>query len=352
LRGCNASDTVKVYTNTLKNYLQHLRFDSPELLLKGTKELLENQIIDYIQSQKERGLSSDLIRMRLSAIKLFYEMNRVELSWKYIRRTVGTTKKRKDRTYTLDEIRAILNVADLRTKAIVLLLASTGMRIGALPGLSYKHLIPLDKYGIYKIIVYEGYKEEYHTYCTPECRKALSDYFQYRERCGERLTDETPVIREAFDRNDHFHAAKARRLGKGGIELALTNAVVKAGIRTITRLLEGQKSASVRHPVKLAHGFRKFYDTQMTNAGINLLWVEMLEGHDTKLKESYFRPSESDLLEGNDKMSGYVAAINALTINEENKLRVQLKKTEGERDKYKDIVERRLEDLEKFVHKA
>lgn len=37
--------------------------------------------------------------------------------------------------------------------------------------------------------------------------------------------------------------------------------------------------------------------------------------------ESYVRPSESDLLEGNDKMIGFAGIIDALTINEENKLR-------------------------------
>jgi hypothetical protein len=37
--------------------------------------------------------------------------------------------------------------------------------------------------------------------------------------------------------------------------------------------------------------------------------------------ESYVRPSASDLLEGNDKMIGYAGIIDALTINEENKLR-------------------------------
>lgn len=41
--------------------------------------------------------------------------------------------------------------------------------------------------------------------------------------------------------------------------------------------------------------------------------------------ESYVRPSESDLLEGNDKMIGYAGIIDALTINEENKLRRKVK---------------------------
>jgi len=46
------------------------------------------------------------------------------------------------------------------------------------------------------------------------------------------------------------------------------------------------------------HGFRKFYDTTLTNAGIHPLYIELL-GHTVKgVKDSYFKPSENDLLEG------------------------------------------------------
>lgn len=43
-----------------------------------------------------------------------------------------------------------------------------------------------------------------------------------------------------------------------------------------------------------------------------------------KLKGNYFKPTDEELLEGNDKMRGYVASIHSLTINEENRLKKQL----------------------------
>lgn len=78
-----------------------------------------------------------------------------------------------------------------------------------------------------------------------------------------------------------------------------------------------------RHPVKQTHGFRKFWETVAINAGMAPLYAEILIGHISGglALESYLRPSESDLLEGNDKMVGYAGIIDALTINEENKLR-------------------------------
>ena len=46
----------------------------------------------------------------------------------------------KDRVYATEEIQQLLVKADERTRVVVLLLASTGMRIGAIPGLKLEHL--------------------------------------------------------------------------------------------------------------------------------------------------------------------------------------------------------------------
>lgn len=51
----------------------------------------------------------------------------------------------------------------------------------------------------------------------------------------------------------------------------------------------------------------------------------MLDGHKIRLglKAHYFKPTPRDLLEGNDQLKGYVAAIDALTIYNENKLPIE-----------------------------
>lgn len=46
----------------------------------------------------------------------------------------------KDRAYTHEEIGKMLEIADERMRAVILLLASTGMRIGAIPTLKLKNL--------------------------------------------------------------------------------------------------------------------------------------------------------------------------------------------------------------------
>lgn len=79
----------------------------------------------------------------------------------------------------------MLEKADQRARVAILLMCSSGIRVGAIPSLKLKNLEKIEKYNIYKIIVYENEDEEYVTYCTPECRMAIDSYLEYRQRHGE-----------------------------------------------------------------------------------------------------------------------------------------------------------------------
>ena len=54
--------------------------------------------------------------------------------------------------------------------------------------------------------------------------------------------------------------------------------------------------------------------------------LNLLLGHNLGLKSVYSKPTPTQLLEGNgDKVLGYIHGIDALTINEENRLMVKVK---------------------------
>ena len=102
---------------------------------------IENMLIDYITKMKSEGLSTSYINVTLAAIKHLCVMNDIVINARKINKFVGEpTRLQEDRPYTHEEINQLLNVCDLRMKALVLLLASTGMRIGALPTLKVKDL--------------------------------------------------------------------------------------------------------------------------------------------------------------------------------------------------------------------
>jgi site-specific recombinase XerD len=89
LRGITTNTTRKTYVDGLAHFIQYLKAENPDKLLEGSATLLEEQILSYIAEQKSKGLSSSFIKTRLATIKLFYEMNRMPLSWTLIRRTIG-----------------------------------------------------------------------------------------------------------------------------------------------------------------------------------------------------------------------------------------------------------------------
>ena len=94
------------------------------------------------------------------------------------------------------------------------------------------------------------------------------------------------------------------------------------------------------------HGFRKFFKTTTINSGMNPLYSEYLMGHKSGLTKSYFKPSDMELLEGNDKVLGYMAAINDLTINGEHRLGKRVTELQSKNDQIMELEQQHKRDLE------
>jgi integrase len=109
---------------------------------------------------------------------------------------------RQDRAYTTEEILRLLEFCDERQRAIVLLMASTGVRLGSLPLLHLRHLSLMTDYDLYQVTICANTTDEYYTFTTPEAKRSIDAYLQFRERCGEKLTKDSPLFRQQFDRND------------------------------------------------------------------------------------------------------------------------------------------------------
>ena len=93
----------------------------------------QKQIIKYIMSLRERGVSTTSINTMKYAIYHFYQMNDVILNTKKINMFIGErTLKTIDRAYTDDEIKKILDISDTRMKSVIGLMFSAGLRIGAI----------------------------------------------------------------------------------------------------------------------------------------------------------------------------------------------------------------------------
>lgn len=314
-----------------------------EQLLQGDPRLIQAQLIDYIiHLREERKVVAATINTTMASIKKFYDTNDIELKWKKIKSYVGKGKNkrnRRDRPYTHLEIAKMLEKADQRGKVAILLMCSAGLRVGALPTLKIRNLERIDRYQLYKITVYENEDEEYFTYCTPECTSVIDSYLEYRQRHGEHpLKEDSPLIREEFDINDEIKAANPKGLGIEAFRRMVKGIGFRSGVIEKRAIPTGEPVQ--RRPVKETHGYRKFFQTMAITSGMSPLYAEMLMGHSSGgglALESYVRPTDNDLLEGNDKMIGYVGVIDVLTINEEHKLRREVETLRVEKNSWEEL---------------
>ena len=168
--------------------MRYHHFDKVEDLLTKQKEqsprLIEADIIQYIVWLKQdQQLSSISVELYLSSIMRFFSMNDIVLNRKKIGMYIGEyIRTQKDRAYSTEEIHKLLDFSDGKSKALILLLASAGLRIGAVADLQLRHLKKIPEYSLYQITIYEGTKEEYFTFTTPEAAGAIDVYLDYRTR--------------------------------------------------------------------------------------------------------------------------------------------------------------------------
>ena len=281
INSIKAEATKKIYERDIKLYMKFCDVTRLSDLLVIIEP--QKQIIRYLTSLRERGLAYNSLSNMLNAIYHFYEMNDVVLNKKKINMFKGEFARTViDRAYNHNEIRKVLDVSDVRMKVIVLLMASSGMRVGALPLLRLRNLEKFDS--IYKITVYEGSNEEYYTFCTPECTSFIDSYFEYRTQNGEKLHKDSFLIRDQFDITD---IEQIRNKSKGitvyTVKAVIDNVLVKSGLRTIDHTIKYK-----RKEVAKCHGFRKFFTTQLVNSKVNPEIREMLMGHKIGLASVYY----------------------------------------------------------------
>jgi len=246
--------------------------------------------------------------------------------WDIISHSLPKVKQHaNDRVPTAEEIKKLIEYPDRRIKPIVLLSLSTGIRVGAWDYMKWKHITPIkDESGSImaaKLVVYPNEPEKYFTFMTPEAYNAVKEWMDFRASFGEEITGESWILRNTWQKVKPRYSHRIglaqypKQFKSTGIKTLLGRALQIQGIRPKLNLRNGEKN----HDWKTLHGFRKFFKTQ-TERVMKSLNVEMLMGHDIGLADSYYKPSEQELLED------YIKAVDLLSIHsDKSKLEKQIK---------------------------
>lgn len=334
-----ASITKKAYEIRLKNYLRTpiISFSTFDELLTRNPRQLEQGIIDLIiEMRYKRQMSFSAQNILLCALTHFYSINDVLINRKKIAKFMSDSENKYEyRSYTTDEISSLLSVSDEREKMIILLLSSTGMRVGALPQIKLKDLKKWkiegnDQY-LYQIQVYSSSsKYRYFTFSTPECALAIDNYLDLRRRFGENL-EKTPT---GWNPPNSYLAIRAFNRRAGSYtpipirhRSSISSNIIIPKLESLNLrnrsfyfnesndVNKDSKNKDLLHP---CHSFRIFAITQMQRARLDKTIREMLVGHKTGLDSVYYKPQEEEIL------AEFLKAVDLLSITNEHRLKKEL----------------------------
>ena len=312
-----APETKRRQPYALVRYMKFYSFTSTYDMIRRDPKMIQADIIQYIIT--DTSISRNTMQTYVAILRGFYILNDITtINWRKVKSKLGEIERRhQDQAYTPEQIKTILDngCSELRTKAVILLLASSGMRIGALPSLLMKHLHYHEKEELYRFTVYAGSNKEYTTFCSREASKSINAYLDYRQASGETITPETPLFREQFDPSDNLRIDHPKLLDVDRLKKMVYTVAIRAGIRKVTK---GHRIGTIKHEVHSSHGFRKFFDTTLVNCDVNPILLGALMGHNNGLQRNYERTTEKD------KLSAYMKAEEKLTIDPANRLQKQV----------------------------
>lgn len=249
-----SQNTIVSYQKDLSSYINFITGRAIDSLSKTNK----NDVINFMLSQKDRGLSPNSIARRLAAIKVFYRfLVRERILKNDPTSLVDSPKlwKKIPQTLSLNEVDALLrqpNIRDrqgIRDKAILETLYATGMRVSEAVNLKIDN-VNLD-IGFLRCIG-KGNKER----VIPVGTKAVGSLKRYIEASRPRLL-----------KNKESEFLFLSRFGKRISRQSLWKLVKKYA-----------KAARIKTPVR-PHVLRHSFATHLLERGADLRSVQEMLGH-------------------------------------------------------------------------
>jgi len=323
MQSIKTTSTLKAYNYALDKFMILSKLKSYDKAIKLKTNTVQDLLESYVISLKNRSYQT--VNLYVSGVELFFEMNKVLFHKRILRKLFpGNDKEPGGKLpYTTEEIERMLSVTTkLRTKAIIHYLASTGSRPAGIddPVLRLKHIVDMP-HGCKSVYIYEGSKQGYWAFLTPEASRSLDSYFRKRKINGETLIDESPV----FSNMDNGRTLKDY-LSKFSARQMIIDTVIRAGIERI--------KTGNRFDKAIIYGFRKRFNTILKiNNDVNSNIAEKLMAHKRGLDGTYLQPTKEECF------AEFIKAIPELTISSSERQKhkietLEIEKTELEQQKH------------------
>ena len=326
--------TRETYQYALNGFLKFHNIKSQDILILPHPEI-QIMVEDWIFEMKNRNVNRNTIRGWLAGVKLFLVVNDVMINWIKISKFMPEASKPSgQKAYTNEDVRELLLTSvNKKYRALVHILASSGMRIGAIRHLRIRDLEEMP-HGCKSVVVYAGTKDEYLTFISPEAVEAIDKYLDERRLKGNIINSESFLFVSSY--------GGFKQITETGMKMVMCQQVKKIKRKTI----DGK-----RHDKMMNHAFRKRFITIFaSNQNVNNRLAEKLAGHSVtiSLDNSYLDVTKEQLF------TEYLKALPELYIDEkyrlETKLIEQQQKIEELESKDNEIKSLQLQMLEMKMH--
>ena len=338
-RRLGSENSVENYVKAVRKFVAFLGLEDPETALKKlvNHELEADAKVDEFIDYALLKYAHQTVRGFLFGIKKWLALNGVKVDWEQIEFPTGAEIREVDRAPSKEELKTLLrHASNTRDRAAILVLSSSGLRIGTLLSLvvgdvdltSYPDVarIKVERKRGRKFVGKRrgGQGRVYFTFCTPEAKKALTEYFEARKRAGENLSVESPLIGDSYYRGN--------KVSVEGYEKVWHRLLKRSGLA---------EKSNKWYKLHL-HTLRKYFRSNAV--GVDSSFRESWMGHKSGyLDESYFRAEEQQHLAEYRKVIVHLS-IYALP-KEEKKLKSELLLNFAKLQGYGDDQLKKLEDV-------
>ena len=267
---------------------------------KFGSEKITDALEEFV-AELNKKLKKSAINTMLAGPELFFEMNRKIWHKKLVRKGIKNDEGVKGgrEPATDEDIQSMLDVTKtVRDKAIIHFLSSTGSRPAGItdPILRMKHLVKMPS-NCYAVKIYDESNEGYWSFLTPEARKALDKYFNWRKMIRrEEFNEETPIFAN-FSKN-----AKNPHMSEMTMRKIVERIIKKSAIKRIKNGSKYDKATFIM--------FRKRFNGKLKMENqVNSNIAEKLMAHKRGLDGTYLQPTKEECFEEFGK------AIHVLTID-------------------------------------
>lgn len=261
--------TEREYTRALYTYCEWIGKNPDQLIAErrlelkneATKKNAEDKVREFcVMLTNTRDITRTTMATKYHApLKSFYNYNDLPLK---LRTPKHTTRRREP--HTTEEIKTLMQIGDVRERAIITVLKDSGISRQDSVKLTYgdiKTEFEAEKQFIHLKLVRQKESLEYDTFIGTNAVECLKAYLNKRKNLGEQITDNSPLIA----------SLQGTAISPEGLSLIFIRLSKQVGFKTSP------------------HRFRKFFESHL-GLSVPSMLVRYWMGHSLGVEGHYFLP--------------------------------------------------------------